>query len=309
MSKKAIRLMLMGLWVLSGAAEANDGMLTLTVENDVFTGSDNNYTNGLGIAWVSGAAVDADDNSFVGRWTRFWSFLPFVADDGYTTYVSLSLAQEMNTPDDIRDPNPSTDDQPYSGILYARKRDWTHAWQFKLGVVGPASQAEVVQRDIHRMIGNEVPQAWDTQLPNEPVINITYIVANLAAMGSAGGSAEWRIVPIATAGLGNYFTGAGIGAYGEVGWNLVDALGVTALRSGLNAASTIGVGRLDRWFVSFFGGVGAYGVVRFMPLDGTMFHDSQSVDSEPVIGMGSIGFCLRRGIYIEFLADIFYQNF
>ena len=36
----------------ANAAE-NEGALTLTVENDVFTGSDNNYTNGLGVTWVS----------------------------------------------------------------------------------------------------------------------------------------------------------------------------------------------------------------------------------------------------------------
>ena len=36
----------------ANAAE-NGGALTLTVDNDVFTGSDNNYTNGLGVTWVS----------------------------------------------------------------------------------------------------------------------------------------------------------------------------------------------------------------------------------------------------------------
>ena len=29
------------------------GALTVTVENDVATGSDNNYTNGVGVTWVS----------------------------------------------------------------------------------------------------------------------------------------------------------------------------------------------------------------------------------------------------------------
>lgn len=49
----------------------------LAMDNpDVFTKTDNNYTNGVGIAWVSGA-VDVEDAAFVGRW--LWSFLPFVA--------------------------------------------------------------------------------------------------------------------------------------------------------------------------------------------------------------------------------------
>ncbi len=315
MSKKAVGLMLFGFLSVSVMTQASAGALTFTVENDFFTNSDNNYTNGIGITWVSDA-VDTEKDNFVGRWTRFWSFLPHVADSEYKTYASWSLAQEMNTPNDIRDPNPSLDDQPYSGILYvdstlyAHKRDWTYAWQLKLGVVGPASQADDVQREFHHMIGADKPQGWDTQLPNEPIINVSYSVAHLAAMGRTGESAEWRVVPVATAGIGNYFTGVGIGVYGEVGLNLVDALGITALRSGLNAASTIGVGPQDHWSVSFFGGVGAYGVAYYLPLDGTMFHDSRSVNSEPVIGMGSFGFCVRREQFVlSYALTLFSETF
>ena len=75
------------------------------------------------------------------------------------TYAAWTLAQEMHTPDDITNPNPPEDDQPYAGVLYvdsllyARKERWTHVWQLKLGVVGPASQAEDVQRDFHDLVG------------------------------------------------------------------------------------------------------------------------------------------------------------
>ena len=301
MGKKTIGLLL-GFCALCAAAQvsaANKGALTLTLENDAFTGSDNNYTNGLGFTWVSGA-VDPADEGALGRWSRFWSFLPFVADEDSTTFASWALAQEMNTPDDIKNPNPSADDQPYSGILYvdstlyARNGNSTHAWQLKLGVVGPASRADDAQRRYHRLIGADEPQGWHTQLPNEPIVNLTYSVAHRAAGGRAGKSMEWRLVPVATIGVGNYFTGAGVGAYGEIGWNLVDALGVTALRSGLNAASTVGVGPVDRWSVSFFAGIGAYAVSHFLPLDGTMFRDSRSVSTKPLTGMTSGGFCLRR---------------
>jgi len=318
MVKKTIGLMSLVLSAMIGATPASaggDGTLTLAVENDFFTGSDNNYTNGFGIAWVSGA-VAADDPGLVGRWARFWSFLPHVGDEGYQTYASWSLAQEMNTPDDIRDPNPSKDDQPYSGILYvdstlyARKENWTHAWQLKLGVVGPAAHADDVQRDFHRLVGADKPRGWHTQLPNEPIVNLTYTVAHLAASGRAGQSAQWRVVPVGTVGLGNYFTGAGAGVYGEIGWNLPDALGVSALRSGLNAASTVGARPQDRWSVSFFGGVGGYGVAHYLPLDGTLFRNSRSVDSKPFIGMGSIGFCVRRGGFaLSFARTAFSKTF
>ena len=60
-----------------------------------------------------------------------------------------------------------------------------------------------------------------------------------------------------------------------------------ALRSGLNAASTVGVGPVNGWSVAFYGGFGGYGVAHYLPLDGTVFHDSRSVDSEPFIGTGT----------------------
>jgi hypothetical protein len=296
------------------AAAADDAAFTFTLENDVLTGSDNNYTNGFGLSYVSGETHSYDEDSLMRKWSDFWSFLPFVEDEGYATYASWTLAQEMNTPDDITDPNPPMDDQPYSGItyvdsmFYARKDRWAHMWQLKLGVVGPASHADDLQHDIHDLMGADEPMGWHTQLPDEPVVNLGYTVAYLTGAGSLGERAEWRVTSIGTAALGNYFTGLGIGVYGEVGWNLVEAFGGSALRSGLNAASTVGVGRVENWSVSFFGGVGGYGVAHYLPLDGTMFRDSRSVDSEPLIGTGSVGLCIRHHKLVLSLAATFYSD-
>jgi len=296
------------------SAAAYRGALTVTVENDVATGSDNNYTNGIGVSWVSNAIDTYEKESFVRRWGDFWSFLPFVGKDGYRTYVAWSLAQEMHTPDDIRNPNPPKDDQPYAGVLYldstvyARKERWVHAWQLRVGVVGPASQAENVQKWFHEVTADDEPMGWDTQLPNEPVVNVGYTGTYLLAQGDLGKSASWRVVPMASAALGNYFTGVGLGLYGEVGWNLVDALGGTALRQGLNAASTVGVGPVNGWSVSLSGGLMGYGVVHYLPLDGTVFKDSRSVGSKPFIGMGTLGIAVRHGGFSFFLGRTYFTD-
>lgn len=297
-------------WVNRSVA-AGDEAITLSLENDTLTGSDNNYTNGLGVTWVSSDLDSYDEDTFVSKWGRFWNFLPFVEDQGYRTYASWTVAQEMHTSDDIEITNPPEGDQPYAGILYvdsvlyARSERWAHAWELKLGVVGPASQADNVQKDFHELIGGVEPRGWDTQLPDEPVINIGLTTAHLWAEGNAGGSAKWRLVPVGHVGLGTYFTGVGLGMYGELGWNLVDALGGTALREGLNAASTVGVGPVDGWSVSFFGGFGGHAIAHYLPLDGTVFEDSRSVDTKPFVGNVSLGMAVRHGRFALSLATTF----
>jgi hypothetical protein len=309
-------------WLSAGCIEATaqplpspGGAWTLTLENDVPTGSDNNYTNGTGLSWVSNSIDTYDERSFVRRWGESLSFLPFVGNEGSSTYVAWTLAQEMHTPDDITVPDPPSDDQPYAGIMYldsvayARSARATHAWQLRLGMVGPSSQAEHVQTSFHKMIGSDRPMGWDTQLPNEPVVNVGYTGAWLLAQGDVGqSSATWRLVPVANAGLGNYFTGGGLGMYAEVGWNLVDALGGTALRQGFNAASTVGVGPVDRWSVSLSGGVACYGVAHYLPLDGTVFRHSRSVDTEPFIGMATLGLTVRHQDLVFFVGKTYFTR-
>ena len=42
-----------------------NGAWTVTIENDIGTGSDNNYTNGIGVSWVSKAIDTYEERGFV----------------------------------------------------------------------------------------------------------------------------------------------------------------------------------------------------------------------------------------------------
>jgi hypothetical protein len=293
------------------ATAGGDAALTITLENDVFTGSDNNYTNGVAVTWVSSDIGSDKKGGFVSGWGGLWGFLPFIGDEGYATYVAWTVAQEMHTPDDITNPDPPQTDQPYAGVLYldsvfyARSGHRAHAWELKLGVVGPASQADDVQKWIHELVGDDEPMGWDTQLPNEMVINVGFTSAYKWAEAGADESAWWRLVPVGNVSLGTYYTGAGLGMYTEIGWNLVDALGGTSLREGLSSATTVGVGPVDGWSVAFFGGLAGHAVAYYLPLDGTVFKDSRSVDTKPFVGNASLGVSVRRGRLVSSLATTF----
>lgn len=282
------------------ARAAGAEAFTATLENDVFTGSDNAYTNGLGLTWVSADVDTYSTKSHVRRWADAWRFLPFVGDPEYRTYASWSLAQEMHTPSDITLRDPPRGDQPYAGVLYvdnvlyARNERWSHAWELKLGMSGAASGAAVVQREFHHLIGAHKPRGWRTQVSNEPIFNVGLTSAHLWRHGTWGDHMAWRAIPVADAAIGNYYTGAGAGIYGEVGQHLVDAFGGTSLRGGLNAGSTVGVDPTPRVSWSLFGGVSGHVLSRYLPLDGTAFREGPSVESKRFVGSATAGVSLRR---------------
>ena len=106
--------------------------------------------------------------------------MPGVRDPDAERYVSLTLAQEIHTPEDITLENPPLDDRPYAGMLYLdsvvyrRTQRMNDAWTLRLGVVGPASRADDTQTWVHDLIGADEPRGWRTQLPNELVVNLGY---------------------------------------------------------------------------------------------------------------------------------------
>jgi lipid A 3-O-deacylase len=282
------------------ATTASQGdAITVSLENDVFTGSDNNYTNGFGISWVTREVGLYEDGDFRRDMVDFCSFLPAVGDEGTRNYVAWTLGHEMHTPHDTSDPNPPLDDQPYAGVLFldntvfTRTDHWGHAWNLRLGVVGPVSGAEHLQKGIHELIGSDEPQGWDSQLPNEPIVNVSYTTGFLLYDHRFRHGAVLRAIPILGGSVGNYSTGVNTGIYGEYGWNLADAMGFTSLHQGLNTASTIGGGPQDEFSFSVHAGVFGFGVAHYLPLDGTIFRESRSVDTNPFIGMASVGMSMR----------------
>ncbi len=287
--------------VLVGCAGSStrdyDGVLSITNQNDEQTGSDNNYTNGAVISWASNEVSEYEEGSFVRNWARFWSFLPHVGDAD--TYAAWQLGQEVYTADDISDPDPPLDDQPYAGITYldsllrAQRARSAHTWILRLGFVGPSSHADDVQQGAHDLIGATKPQGWATQLPDEPFVNVGYAADYLWLEGEVGQSASWRLVPTGNAELGTYLVAAGGGLYGEIGWNLPAAFGGRRLLQGFEPGLTVGVGPQPQLSLAFYGGLGGYGIAHFLPLDGTVFKDSRSVDSNPWLGIASAGVSLR----------------
>jgi lipid A 3-O-deacylase len=289
---------------LAAPNEKTTGALSVTIENDSFTGSDDAYSNGVGLTWTSRNTETLSSGNPVRAWANAWSVMPGVAQPT-ERYVSLSIAQEIHTPEDITLESPPLDDRSYAGILYLdavvyrRSPRMNDAWTLRLGVVGPASHADDTQIWFHDLIGADEPRGWRTQLPNEVIVNLGYTANFAGPAGEITDRVSWRITPTITAEAGTYATVVGAGALFEFGYNLPrSAQSVSSLRSGLNAASVVGWGE-DETELSVSGNIGlaGYAVERFLPLDGTFFRDSRSVQYDPTIAVITAGATVRYGDY------------
>ena len=166
--------LLLGSLVTSASAE---GLLSLKVENDAFSaGGDGQYTNGVEVIW---AFEPADQH-----WTRRLADIIPGWSGSSLAGATYRLGQQMYTPEDIEVEALIKDDRPYAGLLFGgvsllserehgglRLADSLH---IDVGIVGPASGAEVGQRNFHELIAADKPRGWDNQLDNEPVINFGY---------------------------------------------------------------------------------------------------------------------------------------
>lgn len=159
---------------LSHAEEAN--WLAVTLDNDIFVGNDNGYTNGIYFS-----SLTVWDEQFPK--SRNWLLAPIAwslsSKSPKQILRSYTLGQTMVTPEEITDEIPDSNDIPYSGLLsFSHTHIETGISQADslgvvIGVVGPASEADQTQKWVHEQIGADEPKGWDTQLDNELVFQFS----------------------------------------------------------------------------------------------------------------------------------------
>ncbi len=292
------------LWLLSAAgARAEEpnkelGTLSLQFENDLFSGVDQHYTNGIRISWLS------PEGDTVRSLQIVRDFLEQIAqDDNTTTRFGLSLGQDIYTPEDRYTTNLITVDRPYAGWLYGgvslhtvtdhdQGRMDQESVEINLGLVGPWSLAEQAQDFVHDIRLIDTFEGWDNQLRTEPGLLINYERKWRFFDPIEVAGLELDAIPHAGASLGNIATQANIGGALRWGWNLPRDFGPPSLIHSVSA--------LDRQPVSTIG-MYAFATVqgRYVAhnifVDGNTFRDSHRVDKKNWIGDASLGVALLVG--------------
>lgn len=254
-------------------------------ENDLFTGTDRNYTNGVKLSVISPDLHSFVESGKLPEWSLPYIYrLPFInnPDPDLKRKVEFSIGQNMYTPADIARSDLVEDDRPYAGWTYfaaafhTRSSIWMDTIELQLGMVGPDSFADETQKAVHSLRDLQRPNGWDHQVKNEPGVNAIY-------------ERKWRLAPfyhngpfatdvIAHLGcsLGNVAIYANTGFETRIGWNLPDDFGASLIRPAGNTSFSV----QHQQGGYLFAGVNGRAVGRDIFLDGNTLADSHRIDKK-----------------------------
>jgi len=271
-------------------------------DNDEFGGSDRHYSAGFRLACTTSPPAFLTPITAASK----------DPDDITNSRVTYSIGQGIFTPDDISESELIEDDQPYGGWLYLgfgleketipknNSLRFLDTLELQLGVIGPLSGAEQVQRIGHRITNATDPQGWDNQLDNEPGINIFYSRQwtgakefNIPA-GRHLPELFLDVTPQVGAALGNVHTFGAAGLMLRFGQFLPDDHGLSGIRP--NFLGSDFFPEQEGTSAYFFGSIQGRVVGRNIFLDGNSFRrDSPSVDSETFVREARIGLAITYG--------------
>jgi len=278
------------------ASETDIGVFSFYFENDIVAYQDDDYTAGVGFSWITGDVRRHREGTPFRLLIDTFDFLPRMQDEDRTPHVSLVYGLEMYTPTDIESPVPPPGEQPYAGVqffdttLHARGERSMHSYTLRLGLVGPSSGAEQLQTELHKILGTTVPQGWDSQLSDEPLLNFDYRYDRRLYRAAGERRFGLDLTASGAGGAGNYYIGASAGVSARFGWGVPDTFGPIALRTGSGGLVGLKPAPDRGWRVYGYLESQLFGVARFLPTDGNTFTDSPSGPREdfPLIFTGGL---------------------
>jgi hypothetical protein len=266
------------------------GTWTANWENDIFGGTDRNYTNGNRVSYVSPEAGMGGLHGPIARALLF-------ADENDRVRFGLALGQSLYTPRDTEAREPLPDQHPYAAwaygeySVYAQDRDSLRMIGLQAGLVGPSAQGEWVQNNVHRAINSYEVNGWDNQLEDEPAFTLMYERKERALIASEYVGLELDVVPHIGVALGTLRTQASAGATLRFGDDLQRDFGPPRIRPAMGGSGYFEATPSFNWYL--FVGAEGRAVARNLFLDGNTWTDSASVDKKPFVAELQYGLVLQ----------------
>ncbi len=293
------------------------GFLTVYLDNDLFSGEDRDYTNGVRASWISEnrpafgylpvrqlleKLSGADEASSLVRRISGFERGDIEAGNVVVNY-GLSIAQLMFTPADFLSPVQPPGQRRYAGwlgvgfSLHAKNERVLNSAEVIFGTVGPRSYAQESQDFIHDLRGIPKFQGWDDQIPDEFTFDLSFIQKRRVRFlerpernFSMDGFTEWG------ARLGTFQTLVRAGGFFRYGFHL------PADFSDPRISATAYSQRLfeensppdSNWSLYGLAGAGAAAVLFDATLDGPLFKNFETGNTrQPWVGEAYLGFGLR----------------
>ena len=254
--------------LLPTLAQAEGSVLSVKHENDGMASSDDgHFTSGFELNWT----FEPSDESWM---QRLATALPdsFI---GSADMAAYRLVHQIYTPDNIEERRLIEDDRPYAGLVYGGislyedvpMGNWRQATDLHLdiGLVGPSSLADSIQREVHRITDSDRPNGWNNQLGDEAIVNVAMRRQWWHSSPFIG--KQFAHGPSVGAALGNLYTYASAGY--SVRWG-DEASGIPTLTPN----------------------PGSRHMAQNLTLDGNSFRNSHSVDRKEWVGDISAGLAL-----------------
>lgn len=263
----------------------------LYVENDMWSGTDRYYTNGIKFGFGTDAGTLADLLNAPSE-----SLLRRLTDGSGCVQLGLFFGQNMYTPRRITVAGPQPADRPWAAWLYVGgvaqrvEERKLQTVELDVGVVGPAALGRQVQTQWHQLIGVDEPLGWANQIPNQPGVLVAFVEKVKYRTGN------FEVVPHFGGSLGNVMTLARAGGIVRWGRNMTGfgpdtiepggaMLQATRVRSGEGGKSGL------EWYV--FAGADARAVAYNIFLDGPWFRTSPNVERRPLVYDWTAGVSVR----------------
>ena len=306
--------MFCGFLAFAEASSERKSYIIFQLDNDLFTGSDNDYTNGARLAFMQPVPETSLNKAqrFLKRMTgvepnsRFGYLGALLESEAIRYDYGIGLAQLMFTPQDPNATSAGPGQRPYAGwlaaeiSLHAKDADALSSVVLSLGVTGKYARAQPTQNWVHRNISDSpIFQGWDSQIPSEITLNLIFdrkrrfkaLAENTEDwLIQMDGYFEWGAM------LGNGVTGAHTGTMLRIGYNLPLQYMAPRLQFGnypheLFSSSSKSAGKFSLYG---FGGARVNAVLHNITLDGPVFRDFDTgTSSEPFYGELLVGLGIR----------------
>lgn len=297
-------------------SEPSDWQVLLQLDNDLFAGSDRDYTNGVRFGFVQEVPLESakgqrwkrrlQDSSrkLTGRMQR----VGFDEASDLRFARGFGLSQLMFTPEDPSALRAPKGERPYASWLgleysfHVKEDNHVNSLTFSVGTTGESSLAQPTQNWVHRNISNSpIFQGWDSQVPSELTLNVHYDhkqrfrkFSNLTGNGlDFDGYYEGGLA------AGNFRTDGYIGGLARIGYRLPSSFSTPRVQLGSYGhqlfSDTENYGRKFSAFA--FAGLRATAVMHDITLDGPVFRSFDTgIESKPLVGelLFGVGFRYKK---------------